>query len=80
MKQKYLRANQRCFMIENLHKAIMKHSRLRNKFLSDRTEMSRKEYKKQRSFSVNLLKRAKKEHFANLDINFISDKIFLADC
>ena len=44
------------------------------------TEMSRKEYKKQRSFWVNLLKRAKKEHFANLDINFISDKIFLADC
>ena len=59
MKQKYLRANQRRFMIENLHKAIMKHSRLRNKFLSGRTEMSRKEYKKQRNFCVKLLKRAK---------------------
>ena len=80
MKQKYLRANQERFMAKNLHKAIMKRSRLRNKFLSDMTEMSRKEYKKQRSFWVNLLKRAKKEHFANLDINFISDKIFLADC
>ena len=80
MKQKYLRANQGRFLAKNLHKAIMKRSRLRNKFLSDMTEMSRKEYKKQRSFWVNLLKRAKKEHFANLDINFISDKIFLADC
>ena len=80
MKQKYLRANQGRLMTKKLHKAIMKRSRLRNKFLSDMTEMSRKEYKKQRSFWVNLLKRAKKEHFANLDINFISDKIFLADC
>ena len=58
MKQKYLRANQGIFMTKNLHKAIMKRSR--NKFLSERTEMSRKEYKKQRNFCVNLLKRAKK--------------------
>ena len=55
MKQKYLRANQGRFMTKILHKAIMKHSRLRNKFLSDRTEMSQKEYKKQRNFCVNLL-------------------------
>ena len=46
MKQKYLRANQGRFMTKNLHKAIMKHSRLRNKFLSDRTEISQIEYKK----------------------------------
>ena len=63
MKQKYLRANQGRFMTKNLHKAIMKRSRLRNKFLSDRTEISRKEYKKQRNFCVNLLKRAKKRTF-----------------
>ena len=46
MKQKYHRANQGRFMTKNVHKAIMKRSRLRNKFLSDRTEMPRKEYKK----------------------------------
>ena len=45
IKQNYLRANQGRFMTKDLHKAIMKRSRLRNKFLSDRTEMSRKEYK-----------------------------------
>ena len=73
MKQKYLRANQGRFMTKNLHKAIMKRSRLRNKFLSDISEISRKEYKKQRNFCVNLLKRTKKKHFANLDINCISD-------
>ena len=60
-------------MTKDLHKTIIKCSRLRNKFLSDRTEMSRKEYKKQQNFRVNLLKKAEKEHFANLHVNSISD-------
>ena len=73
MKIKYLRANQGRFMTKGLEKAIMKRSRRRNKFLRDRTEMSRKEYKKQRNFCVNLLKKAKKDHFANLDVNSVLD-------
>ena len=56
MKQKYLRANQGRFMMEDLHKTIMKCSRFKNNFLSHRTEMSQKEYKKQKNVSVNLLK------------------------
>ena len=60
MKQKYLRANQWRLMTKNLHKAIIKRSRLTNKFLSDKTEISRKGNKKQRNFCVNLLKKAKK--------------------
>ena len=60
-------------MTKGLHKAIMKRSRLRNKFLRDRTETSRKEYKKQRNVCVNLLKKAKKDHFANLDVNSVLD-------
>ena len=67
MKQKYLRANEGRFTTKNLRKAIRKRSRLRNKFLSDRAEMSRNKYKKTTNFCVNLLKRAKNEHFANLD-------------
>ena len=47
----------------------MKRSRLRNKFFRDRTETSKKEYKKQRNVCVNLLKKAKKDHFANFDVN-----------
>ena len=50
----------------------MKRFRLTNKLLSVRTEMSLKEYKKKRNFCINLLKRVKKEYFANLDINSIS--------
>ena len=60
MKQKYLRANQGRFMTKDLHKTIMKRSRLRNKFLRDRTVISREEYKKQRNLCVSLLKKLKK--------------------
>ena len=73
MKHKYLRAIQGRFMMKDLHKATMERSRLRNKFLSNRTEMSRKEYKKQQNFCVNLMKGAKKEHFANVDVNSVLD-------
>ena len=73
MKIRYLRANQGKFTTKGLHKAIMKRSRLRNKFLRDRTETSRKEYKEQRNFCVNLLKKAKKDHLANLDVNSVLD-------
>ena len=73
MKQKYLRANQGRFMTKDLHKAIMKRSRLRNKFLRDRTDISREEYKKQKNLCVSLLKKAKKGHFANLDLKSVTD-------
>ena len=73
MKQKYHRANQGRFMTKDLHKAIMKRSRLRNKFLRDRTDISREEYKKQRNLCVSLLKKAKQDHFANLDIKSVTD-------
>ena len=48
-------------------KVIIKRSRLRNKFLDNKTEMTKKEYKKQAK-KEHL---AKKEHFANLDINSV---------
>ena len=40
MKKNYLRTNQERFMSKDLHQAIMKHFRLRNKFLSNRKKMS----------------------------------------
>ena len=73
MKQKYLRANQGRFVTKDLYKAIMKRSRLRNKFLCDRTDISREEYKKQRNLCFDLLKKAKKDHFVNLDIKSVTD-------
>ena len=65
MKIKYLRGNQGTFKTKKLHKAIMKGSKLQNKFLPDREETYRKEYKKQIQFCVDLLKNTKKDHFSN---------------
>ena len=36
IKRKYIRANEAPFMTKDLHKAIMKRSKLRNKFLKSR--------------------------------------------
>ena len=52
----------------------MKRPKLRNNFLHDKIETSQKKYKKQRNFCVNLLKKGKKDHFANLDVNSVLDK------
>ena len=65
MKQRYLRENQGRFMRKDLYKTIMKGSRLRNKFLSDMSEMSRNKCKNQQNFCVNNI-------FTNLDVNSMS--------
>ena len=64
-------------MTKELHKAIMKRSRLRNKFLNDRTENNQKNFKHQINFCKKLLRTTKKTYFNNLDIkNVIDNKIF----
>ena len=42
IKKKYIRANEAPFMSKELHKAIMKRSRLRNIFLKHRTDTNKK--------------------------------------
>ena len=57
-----LRAN----VTKDLRKAKLNRSRLRNKFLRHKTEILQKEYKKQQNFCSNLLRKAKKDHFAKI--------------
>ena len=70
VKQKYLRE----IYDKRLHKAIMKRPKLRNKFLRDRTNISREEYRKQINLCVSLLKKAKKDQICktNLDIKSVT--------
>ena len=68
IKQKYLRANEAPFMTKELHKEIMKRSRLRNNFLRTKSQEDRLKYNKQRKFCKKLLRTAKKLYFNNLDI------------
>ena len=65
-------------MTKDVHKAIMKRSRLINKFLTDRTENNRKNFKLQINFCKKLLRTTKKPYYSNLKIKQVTDnKTFL---
>ena len=60
-------------MTGKLSKAIMKRSKLRNRFLKEKCEVSRKAYNIQRNYCVILLRKTKRDYFANIKINNIAD-------
>ena len=59
-------------MSKELNKAIMTRSRLRNKYLKEKSADSKIAYDKQRNYCVNLLRRTKKKYFANINIGSIT--------
>ena len=73
IKRKYIRANEAPFMSKDLHEAIMKRSKLRNKFLKSRNLSDRKNYTSQRNLCKKLLKNTKRTFFNNLDIRKVTD-------
>ena len=54
IRKRYLRANEALFMTKELHNAIMKRSRYRNKFLKDKSQTSRENYKIQQNLCKKL--------------------------
>ena len=72
-KKKYLRGNNMPFMNKSLARAHMKRSRLRNLYLKKKTETTRLAYIKQRNYCVSLLRKTKKDHYANLDEKDVAD-------
>ena len=58
-------------MTKELHKAIMKRSRLRNKFLNTKSINDSKNYNIQRNYCKKILRSTKKSYFNNLDISKI---------
>ena len=73
IKTKYARGNQMPFMTKNLSKEMMTRSRLRNKYLKDKTEENRLLYTQQRKKCVSLLKKAKINYYGNLNVKDITD-------
>ena len=73
IRKKYLRANEAPFMTKELHNAIMKRSRYRNKFLKDKSQTSRENYKIQRNLCKKLLRKTKKSYFESLNTKKITD-------
>ena len=73
IKKKCIPSNEAPFMAKNLHKEIMKPSRLRNKYLKSKSLTDRKNYNIQRNFCKKLLRTTKKEYLNNLDTKKITD-------
>ena len=72
-KQKYARGNHMPFMNKTLSKVIMKRTNLRNKFLKERTDESKKRYTSQRNYCVSLLKKTMKNYYNSLNEKDVSD-------
>ena len=68
-----MRYNHKPFINNEISKAIMTGSRLRNRFLKKRSEENRKVFCKQRNKCVSLLRKSKKDYFANLNKKNITD-------
>ena len=73
LKQKLIRNNNQPFMAETLRKAIMKRSKLRNKFNEERIIENWSEYNRQRNLFSNLLKQSKKRHLNSLNVNVVTE-------
>ena len=72
-KKRMVRANRRGFMNNEIHKAIMVKSRLRNKFLKEETGFIREAYNKQRNYCVKLIRESKLKYFGNFNVKNIKD-------
>ena len=73
VRKKYLRGNHSKFVNKELSKAMMLRTKLRNKFLKQKTTKTRSGYNKQRSICVSILRKAKRSCLDNLDIKNFSD-------
>ena len=62
-------------MTKELHREIMKRSRLRNNLLRTKSQEDRLKYNKQRNF-CKLLRTAKKLYFTNFDIKKVDNRSF----
>ena len=55
------------FMNKSLSRAFMRRRQLRNTYLKKRSETNRLTYAKQRNFCVSLLRKTKKDYYANVN-------------
>ena len=78
VKKKYIRASDGPFMTKALRKENMHRTKLRNKYNDNKTEEKLKAFKKQRNKCVKLLRKAKFDHYQNIDLSNLTDNhIFL---
>ena len=66
-RKRYVRSNHKPLMTNEISKAIMTRTRLRNRFLKNRSTRNRDLFRKQRNLCVSLLRKPKKDYFSNLN-------------
>lgn len=78
---KYIQRKKKCirgihspFGNKELSKSIMKRTRLRNKFLRNRSTKNKEIFNKQRDCCVLLVRKSKKEYYGNLNQKNVADK------
>ena len=80
LKKKTIRANQKPHMSQNLRKAIMKRSHLKNIANKTKSQNDFMQYKKQRNYVVKLNKQEKKIFFHSVDPKGLKPKTFWQAC
>ena len=73
IKTKMIRFNNNVFITKELRKEIMKRSKLRNKFNRNRNHENWCNFKFQRNYCVNLLRKTKKQYYKNLNVKNVVD-------
>ena len=69
----YIRAKNSNYITKTLRKEIMHRSRLPTTFLRKITRESKVAYNKQRNICLSLLRKTKRDYFANLDTKIMKD-------
>ena len=72
-KKKILRANHKPYMTKVLRKAIMRRSALENKYYKSKSVEAKMLYKKQKNYTIKLMKTEKRKYFSNLKVNNFTD-------
>ena len=70
---KYLRANHPHFVTEELSKAIMLRSKLRNQYLKYKSRGPRTRFRIQRILCVTLIRKAKRDYYDNLHLGKVNN-------
>ena len=71
--QKYIKGYQSPFMNKNIHKAIVRRTRLRNRFLKEPIPINRLASKKQRNCCVSFMRENNKQYYVSLNVKYITD-------
>ena len=73
IKKRFVWAYHGPFMTKELQKQFMIRSRLRNRFLFEKTNQSREAYNRQRNYCVDLLRKTRHDFYGKLDPKSITD-------